>query len=60
MVSVVVLKVFLKNNDKFGLGSTVLPIIDAYCRFVSVMKDGDKMKPQLAEEIMEYSAKTQG
>lgn len=54
------LKYYVKNNDKSGLGSTVLPIIDAYCRFVSVMKDGDKNETQLAEEIMDLFSKDAG
>jgi hypothetical protein len=54
------LKYYVKNNDNHGISNVVLPIIDAYCRFVSFTKEGEKNETQIAEEIMDLFAKDAG
>lgn len=54
------LKYYVKNNDKHGLSESVLPIIDAYCRFVAVIKEGDKNETQIAEEIIDLFGRDAG
>jgi hypothetical protein len=54
------LKYYVKNNDKYGLCDAILPIIDAFCYFVSAIKDGEKNETQIAEEIMDLFSKDAG
>ena len=54
------LKYYVKNNDKYGLKDAILPVIDAYCRFVASQKDGAKNETQLAEEIVDLFGKDAG